>query len=128
MNSNQTESSTVITTLLQDRKLGEILMDEGLVTESQLQEVYLKQASGDSYLPIGQLLVNHKIITQKQLNYILDRYWKRARLGDIMVRSGAITKELLEVALEGQKKTGLRLGEQLVKQNLIPEKKMRQIH
>ena len=127
MNSNQTESSTGITTSLKDRKLGEILMDEGLVSESQLQEVYLNQASDEAYLPIGQLLVNHKIITQKQLNYILDRYWKRARLGDIMVRSGVITKELLKVALEGQKKTGLRLGEQLVKQNLISEKKMRQI-
>lgn len=111
----------------QDRKLGEILMEEGLVSEEQLQETYLSQASCESYRPIGQLLIDQKIITKKQLNYVLDRYWKRARLGDILVRSGVITKTLLEEALEGQKKAGLRLGEYLVKKNFISEKKMRQV-
>ncbi|MCJ7716585.1 MAG: Flp pilus assembly complex ATPase component TadA [Anaerolineales bacterium] len=112
---------------MDDRKLGEILKDEGLVNEKQLQAAYSCQSVGDSYLPIGQILVKQKIITIKQLNYLLDRHWKRPQLGDILIRSGAITKELLDTALANQKKTGLRLGEQLVKQNFLSEKKMREV-
>jgi len=112
---------------MNDRKFGEILKDEGLLNDQQLQAAYRCQSASETYLPIGQILVNQKIITTKQLNYLLDRHWKRPRLGDILVRCGAITRELLDVALEGQKKTGLRLGDQLVKQNFLSEKKMREV-
>lgn len=110
-----------------DRKIGEILIEEGLVDEGQLQEAYRLQTVSSTYRPIGQILIDQKTITQKQLNFLLDHHWKRARLGDVLVRSGAITKELLDVALLKQKKSGLRLGEELVKNNFITEKVMRQV-
>ncbi|MEW6673493.1 MAG: ATPase, T2SS/T4P/T4SS family [Thermodesulfobacteriota bacterium] len=127
MGAHQDNLNTGSNGQMDDRRLGEILKDEGFVNEQQLRAAYKCQSDSKSYLPIGQILVKQNIITTKQLNYLLDRYWKRPRLGDILIRCSAITKELLNEALESQKKTGLRLGEQLVKQNFISEKKMREV-
>ncbi|MDY6987556.1 MAG: GspE/PulE family protein [Thermodesulfobacteriota bacterium] len=107
-------------------KIGDILMEEGLITEAQFQEAANKQGQLKTYKPIGQILVEMKAITQKQLNFILDRFQKRPRLGDILIRSGAITPDVLNVALNHQKKAGLRLGEALVELNFITEEVMRQ--
>jgi type IV pilus assembly protein PilB len=101
-------------------------MEEGLITETQFQEAAKKQAKLKAYKPIGQILVEMKAITQKQLNFILDRFEKRPRLGDILIKSRAITPEVLDVALNHQKESGLRLGEALVKLNFITEEVMRQ--
>jgi type IV pilus assembly protein PilB len=114
-------------TTTQDQKIGEILIEEGLINEAQLQDAYQAQHTSQTYKPIGQILVDQKLITQKQLNYLLDRNWKRARLGDILVRSGVITKDLIDIALSKQKESGIRLGEELVKQNFLSEKVMRQV-
>lgn len=46
---------------------------------------------------------------------------KRKRLGDLLVDSGKITKEQLIWALKRQAQTGGRLGEILVKENLVSE-------
>jgi len=54
-----------------DRKIGEILIEEGLVDEDQLQEAYRLQTVSSTYRPIGQILIDQKTITQKQLNFLL---------------------------------------------------------
>lgn len=110
-----------------DRKIGEILIAEGLIKETQLQDAYKVQSAASTYKPIGQILVDQGIITSKQINYLLDCNWKRARLGDILVRSGVITQDLVDIALAKQKESGVRLGEELVKQNFISEKVMKQV-
>jgi len=106
-------------------KIGEILISEGLITESQLREALRTQKGLKKYKPLGQLFVDQKIITQKQLNFLLDRYRKRPRLGEILIRSGTLVKEQLRIALDHQKTTGLRLGETLVRLNFISEEAMR---
>ena len=110
-----------------DRKIGEILIEEGLINETQLQEAYQAQSASPTYKPIGQILVDQKLITQKQINYLLDCNYKRARLGDILVRSGVITQDLVDIALSKQKESGVRLGEELVKLNFISEEEMKQV-
>jgi type IV pilus assembly protein PilB len=70
--------------------------------------------------------VEQDALTKKHLNYILDLHNKRLRLGDILLRSGVITKELVDIALEHHKKTGVRLGEALVELNFLTEEEMRQ--
>ena len=108
------------------RKIGDILIEEGLISESQLREASKKQVGLRTYKPIGQILVEMKAITQKQLNFVLDRFKKRLRLGDILIRAGAINEEILQIALDHQRKKGLRLGEALVELNFITEEVMRQ--
>jgi type II secretory ATPase GspE/PulE/Tfp pilus assembly ATPase PilB-like protein len=71
-------------------------------------------------------LNNYKAITAKQLNLFIDKHHKRARLGEILLKSKIITGEQLEIALSYQKTTSLPLGEMLVRLNYINEETMRQ--
>ncbi len=107
-------------------KIGEILISEGLINQSQLQEALSVQKGLKKYKPIGQILVDQKIITQKQLNFLLDRHGKRPRLGETLIRSGVLTQEQLKIALDHQKTTGLRLGETIVRLSFTTEEVMRQ--
>lgn len=109
-----------------DPQLGALMVGEGLITDSQLQEALRTQSELDVYRPIGQILVDQKAISAKQLNLLIDKYHKRARLGEVLVKSRTITGEQLEIALSYQKTTGLPLGEMLIKLNYINEETMRQ--
>src|SRR5262245_64245378 len=82
-----------------DTRLGTLLLEEGLISESQLQEALRTQSDADVYQPIGQLLVEQKAISAKQLNAFIDKYHKRARFGEILLKSKTITGEQLEIAL-----------------------------
>lgn len=107
-------------------QLGTLMLEEGLISDSQLQEALRTQSELDVYRPLGQILVDQKAISAKQLNLCIDKYHKRARLGEILIKSKIITGEQLEIALSYQKTTGLPLGEMLVKLNYINEETMRQ--
>jgi type IV pilus assembly protein PilB len=105
--------------------LGELLIKENLITHAQLHEALRVQKELGDYKPIGQILVDFKAITTSQLNLILKTYRKRPLLGDILIKTGAVVNDQLEVALEKQKSTGLRLGETLIQLNYITEEQMR---
>ncbi|MGM0427007.1 MAG: GspE/PulE family protein [Thermodesulfobacteriota bacterium] len=109
-----------------DPKMGAILVKEGLITQDQLREAITKQAAKSNYIPIGQILLEMKVITDKQLNFVLQRFGKWPRIGDILVRSGLVTQGDIKRALKHQQESGLRLGEALVKLGCISEKGMKQ--
>lgn len=111
---------------LSSRKIGEILIKEGLITIGQFQNALKYQQKLKKHMPMGQILVNQKAITQKMLNFVLNRFQKRIRLGDLLIQSGVLTKQQLEVGLKHQKEMGIRLGEALVKLNFITEQVMKQ--
>ena len=111
---------------LSSRKIGEILIEEGLITIGQFQNALKYQKKLKKHMPIGQILVNQKAITQKTLNFVLDRFQKRLRLGDLLIKAGVITKQQLKIALKHQKKMDTRLGDALVELNFITEHVMKQ--
>jgi hypothetical protein len=106
--------------------LGTLMIEEGLITDSQLREALKTQSDLGAYKPVGQILVDQKAISAKQLNLCIDKYHKRARLGEVLLKSRIITGVQLEIALSYQKTTGLPLGEMLIKLNYINEETMRQ--
>ena len=106
------------------RLLGDLLIKEGLITKAQLQEALRLQKELETYQPIGQILVNQQVLTQKQVNFILEKYHKKYRLGDLLVEIEAITEDQLEIALDHQRKTDLRLGEVLLQLNLLTEREL----
>src|SRR5262249_8042129 len=106
--------------------LGEILIREGLITESQLSSGLVVQREAEPTTPLGQILVRQGAITQRQLNTVLDRYRKKYRLGDILVETETITEHQLQIALDHQKKTGLRLGDALLQLNFVTEEEVNQ--
>ena len=109
-----------------EARIGELLVAEGLITDVQLQEVLRTQHDRTSYVPLGQLLVERKYITRRQLDLVLDRGEKRPRLGEVLIRSGLITAEQLEHALEQQKSVKLPLGQVLIKLGYVSDDAMRQ--
>jgi hypothetical protein len=97
-----------------DPQLGTLLLEEGLISDSQRQEALRTQSELNVYKPLGQILVDQKAVLAKQLNLFIDKHHKRARLGEILRKSKIITGEQLEIALSYQKTTGLPLGEMLL--------------
>ncbi|HEV8308791.1 MAG TPA: hypothetical protein VGW35_14105 [Methylomirabilota bacterium] len=108
------------------RLLGDLLIEEGLITSLQLEDALRSQTAGEVPRPLGEILVEQQAITQRELNVVLDKYRKKYRLGDLLVETNAITEEQLAAALEHQKETDLRLGDVLLKLNLLTERQMKQ--
>jgi hypothetical protein len=106
--------------------LGEILIREGLISEGQLTTALMVQRETEPTTPLGQILVRQGVITQRQLNNVLERYRKKYRLGDILVETETITEHQLQIALDHQKKTGLRLGDALLQLNFVTEEEVNQ--
>ena len=111
-------------------KIGSLLVDEGFITGNQLQSALQQQAetpeTSTEHKYLGQILVKNKYIDSQQLQYIMEKYNKRSRLGEILLRSNAITEQVLKFALKEQIKTGERLGEILQKKSLISDETIRQ--
>jgi len=107
-------------------RLGELLIQEGLISQEQLDAALHAQGSLPSYNPLGQVLIDQQLLTRKQLTAILVRYRKRLLLGQILVKAKVITDERLKGALFYQRKTGLRLGDALVQLGLVTETQLRQ--
>jgi hypothetical protein len=83
-----------------------ILYEDQRITYRQLQASVMVQRRAEPTTPLGQILVRQGVITQRQLNNVLDRYRKKYRLGDILVETETITEYQLQIALDHQKKTG----------------------
>lgn len=109
-----------------EARLGRLLIEDGLITEDQLHDALQMQAASPKYIPLGGLLVEHKLITSRQLSHVLDRHNKRMKLGEVLVKGGAITRAQLEDGLKEQLRTKRPLGETLVAKGLLTDEAMRQ--
>lgn len=103
------------------RLLGQILVEEGLITRHQLEAALRVQAERASGTPIGQLLVEQAALRQDQLDAVLDKY----RLGHFLVETNAISRDQLEIALRQQRVAGRRLGEVLLQLRYLTEIQLR---
>ncbi len=102
-------------------RIGELLVQEGLLTEKQLQEAVSKQYKKTTYTPLGEVCVQMKFISKAQLQDVLKKYQKRLNLGTLLVQMGMISHEEVEQALEIQKDEGKKLGRILIEQGYITE-------
>jgi type IV pilus assembly protein PilB len=108
------------------QRLGELLVKEGLVTPAQLEEALRVQEGLGDPRPLGHILMDRGVISRHQLDFVLDAYGKRPRLGEVLERAGLISRGQLEIALEEQKRSGLRLGEVLLRLQYVTEDLLRQ--
>ena len=104
---------------MKEDRFGDHLVNDGLISRAQPEEAPQVQIKLKTYKPIGQIPVDRNIITQRQLNFLLDKYRKRPPLGEILLQKSLITRQQLKIALEDQKKNGLRLGKTLLNLNRI---------
>jgi len=106
------------------RRLGELLIEEDLITSEQLEEALQVQGTLPDYVPIGQLLVTRGCLTRAQLTATLRRHRKRARLGEFLLKAKRITGEQLDAALARQKETREPLGRALMALGYLTEHQM----
>ena len=106
-------------------RLGELLVAEGLVTPTQLEEALRVQSAPDGYAPLGHILITQKIVTRDQLLSVLERHRRSSKLGDILLKSREINRTQLEAALAEQQRTQQPLGEVLFRLGYISEERLR---
>ncbi|KAF0121700.1 MAG: type IV pilus assembly protein PilB [bacterium] len=102
-------------------RIGELFVQEGLVTPDQVEQALSVQKNQQEYRPLGEIFVDMKFITKTDLRRILKKHHKHMHLGDLLVNLGMITGEQLLQVLEEQKTSGKRVGELLVSKGIITE-------
>ena len=101
--------------------LGELLLNDGLVSKKDLQQAVDSQKSSRKQ-PLGEYLLNNAIVSSEDLNKALirQRSMPSMRLGEILIGEGLVNDEQIEDALNAQKSNrGRPLGEILVDQGIV---------
>jgi type II secretory ATPase GspE/PulE/Tfp pilus assembly ATPase PilB-like protein len=106
-----------------ERKLGELLIHNKLISPQQLAQAIEKQRCTPGQ-PIGQVLCQLGSLKSRDLELVLDRYNKRPRLGQILVAQNLISPERLKSALEVSSSAKQPLGRTLVRQQLLNEEQV----
>lgn len=102
------------------KKLGNILLNMGAITEEDLQHaLHIKKENPDKL--IGEIIVEKGFASHKHINIALDEQRKESRLGQLLVSSGLLKDYELEDALSEQKATGDKLGEILIRKGYSNE-------
>ena len=107
------------------KKLGEILIAQGMITNEQLVEAL--QVHKRTGVSLGTVLVNLGYISEEDLTGTLGvqiQLDQRKRLGEILIDQGLITQDQLQQGLEEQKKAGQLIGKCLVGLKFISEDKL----
>jgi len=134
----------------QKLKTGELLIREGFITENDLNKALSiqKEEAKDSDIPfdillgkkgflnasqleilnghpdlkkkIGQIVVEHEIIQENQVEEILQNKKKYTTFGQSLIAQGLITRDILDELLEIQK-DALNIGELAVKLQMLKE-------
>lgn len=108
---------------MSQKKLGEILVENNLITEQQLVEALdlQKTSPGEA---IGRLLCRLGFLRESDLNYILDQTGKRKKLVDILLKEKVVDEKKLEDARTRSIKDGISLEKALIKLQYVTEEQL----
>lgn len=102
------------------KKVGEILVENRLISEDQLREALeLQKVFPDQ--PVGRLLCKLGFLSENELSYILEQTGKRQKLGDILLRERLIDQERLDQARAVAKRDGITFERALRKLRFVEE-------
>ncbi len=107
------------------RKLGEILLEQELITEEQL--LYALKEHKFTGVNLGTILVNKGFISEEELSSVLGEQIQmntKKRLGEVLMDNKLITQEQLDEALNYQKQNGKKLGVCLTELGFIKQGKL----
>ncbi|MDO5575467.1 MAG: ATPase, T2SS/T4P/T4SS family, partial [Fibrobacter sp.] len=107
------------------KKLGEILIAQGLITQEQM--LFALQEQKRTGMSFGRILVSLGYVKEEELSSVLGQEIhldQRKRIGEVLIEQGLITEEQLNQGLEEQRKTGLRLGKCLTNLGFISETRL----
>ncbi|MBO7130830.1 MAG: Flp pilus assembly complex ATPase component TadA, partial [Fibrobacterales bacterium] len=101
-------------------KVGEILLEQGLIDEDQLQHALNEHRR--TGLMLGKVIVRLGFVDEDTMASILGEQIslkQKKRLGDILIEQGIVNQGDVDEALAMQKRTGQKLGKCLVELNKI---------
>jgi type IV pilus assembly protein PilB len=104
--------------------LGEILVNEGLITRQQLDRAIKVQSRLEVKQRLTDVLVQLGAISQGQLKEMMRKNKRSLRLGDFLLEMKFINEDDLSKALKLQKISEKRLGEILVEIGILSETKL----
>ncbi len=102
-------------------KLGETLLQEGMITEQGLEQGLQKQEEIRSK-PLGEIFIEQGMVHPSEVTQALHRQKSQVhhKLGEILISVGALSREQLQEALSAQsQERSKRLGQVLVDLKLI---------
>lgn len=99
---------------LKKSRIGELLVREGHLTDSQVKHVLAVQQARHPIPPFGELCIELGLISPPVLGKILSKHHVRIPFGEMLIHLGLVTPEQVQTALSLQKKTKKRLGSLLV--------------
>ena len=105
-------------------KMGKLLVSEGYLTQSQLDEVLSYQKKKKEYLPLGQLCVELDFLSETELSRILRTHKYKLYLGELLVNMSLITQTQLDQVLKEQNPGEKKIGKLLIEIGLISEKQL----
>jgi type II secretory ATPase GspE/PulE/Tfp pilus assembly ATPase PilB-like protein len=105
------------------KKVGELLVDQKLITQEQLLEALdLQKIFPDQ--PVGQLLCKLGFIKESTLSTVLDLKNKRRKLTDILLESGLVDQQKVSHAIEVSKQNNIPLEKALFSLNYVEEESL----
>lgn len=107
------------------KKLGEILVAQGLIEEKQLIDALHQQKMYGGSL--GAVIVKLGFISEDELSSVLGQQIQlnqKKRIGEVLIEQGFITEEQLQAGLKYQKEHGVLLGKALVQMKVITDSKL----
>jgi type IV pilus assembly protein PilB len=107
------------------RKIGEILISQGLISQEQL--IKGLEEHKKTGVSLGTVLVKLGFISEDDLSSVLGQQIQleqKKRIGEVLMDQGLITSEQLMSGLEEQKRSGMRVGKCLVRLGFITEEKL----
>lgn len=105
---------------MSQKKIGEILIENKMISEEQLQEALEHQKIFPGQT-IGQLLCKLGYLKESELVYLLEQTGKRQRLSDILIKQNLIETGQLVKALDLSRKDNCTLAKALLKLRIIDE-------
>lgn len=103
--------------------LGVRLIDDGLITDAQLQDALRDQRRG--YLSLGAILIRNGFVTQGQMDEVTTALAQTGgRLGEALVSRGYCSEGDVEKALFEQRGTRRNLGEVLVANGVLSREQL----
>ncbi|MDK9719488.1 MAG: ATPase, T2SS/T4P/T4SS family, partial [Trichlorobacter sp.] len=105
------------------KRLGELLIEQGLISQEQLDEALEMQKMFPDQT-VGQLLCRLGYIRESDLSLVLDQKNKRRKLADILLKEGMIDQLKLSQARELSRQNDIPLERALLKLRFVDEEQL----
>jgi len=108
-------------------KFGELLVQAGMVSQSQLDHALQIQKEQEERQSIGGILVDLGYMTRRKLRSAVKRFGRRVLIGELLLADGAINREQLVAALREHRATGESLGRILIGKGIVDEDQLARV-